>query len=757
MRLTRIHLENYRVYEDPVDIEIPPGLVGIYGPNGAGKSYFIESILWTLFGRSRTTKDEIRTAGAKAECLTEVEFEHEGHLYLVRRRLGGGTVTIKAEAMADGAQVADGARDVGRYVHSILGMDDVAFRASVFAEQKQLAAFSSSAPAERRRLVLGLLGITALDGAREQARKDARDAKNDLDRLNAALPDVEALEADLTQAETERSRTEQAARAREQECALAEVAYRESEQRYRHLDERGRSYDLLVSEGKAKRKELDEVVARLARLEAEHGELDTAREELDRLAPLALEVDSLQARLDLVRAANLARDALAGLGPALTPPPRPDPELVAKANQALDVTRVARAGAQARVLAARAEWTRASELAVVASTLSDEADCPMCGQALGSAFAQVQAHRQKEVAAAKLRQDEEEANLRRLEADEVELARLASSATQALAEAQNAWAEYERKATRRDEAQVLWEMACARAGGAPEAGEEAELKARLALARQAASDRANLEGRLSRLDPLKVDQGRERLAASALQSCVEELRRAVRELGYDPKERDEAQVAMTEDGRRLESSRSIWMSAQSGAAAAGAQAQVAAARLADARSHHSRVADVSERARHLGRLAELMSSFRNAVVSAIGPRLSVQAADLFAELTDREYDLLVVDPETYEIRIQDQGQFYGMDRFSGSETDLANLALRVAISEHLRFQSGGAVGLLVLDEVFGPLDDDRKDRMLAGLERLRARFQQVLVVTHDNAIKEQLPHAIEVIKKPGRRAALRLV
>jgi DNA repair exonuclease SbcCD ATPase subunit len=75
----------------------------------------------------------------------------------------------------------------------------------------------------------------------------------------------------------------------------------------------------------------------------------------------------------------------------------------------------------------------------------------------------------------------------------------------------------------------------------------------------------------------------------------------------------------------------------------------------------------------------------------------------------------------------------------------------------VRFQSGGAVGLLVLDEVFGPLDDDRKERMLLALERLRARFRQVLVVTHDTEIKHQLPNAIEVVKLPGRRATARLV
>ncbi|MEA3019036.1 MAG: repair protein SbcC/Rad50, partial [Actinomycetota bacterium] len=100
---------------------------------------------------------------------------------------------------------------------------------------------------------------------------------------------------------------------------------------------------------------------------------------------------------------------------------------------------------------------------------------------------------------------------------------------------------------------------------------------------------------------------------------------------------------------------------------------------------------------------------------------------------------------------------HGLARYSGSETDLANLALRIAISEHVRFQSGGSVGLLVLDEVFGPLDSDRKDRMLLALERLRSRFRQVLVITHDPEIKEQLPSAIEVVKLPGRRATARVL
>ncbi|MDQ3108163.1 MAG: SMC family ATPase, partial [Actinomycetota bacterium] len=200
MRITRIYLRNYRVYEQELDLALPAGLVGVFGPNGAGKSALLESILWTLWGRSRTRNEEIRTSGVNAECITEVEFEHEGHLYLVRRTISGINSTVKAEAWADHMQVANGVRDVKQYVHSVLGMDDTAFRASVFAEQKQIAAFSAQKPAERRDLVLKLLGITPLDAARDAARRDAKTARDDVDRVRALLLDVDELRPRVDQA-----------------------------------------------------------------------------------------------------------------------------------------------------------------------------------------------------------------------------------------------------------------------------------------------------------------------------------------------------------------------------------------------------------------------------------------------------------------------------------------------------------------------------------------------------------------------------
>ena len=93
----------------------------------------------------------------------------------------------------------------------------------------------------------------------------------------------------------------------------------------------------------------------------------------------------------------------------------------------------------------------------------------------------------------------------------------------------------------------------------------------------------------------------------------------------------------------------------------------------------------------------------------------MESAALFAELTDHEYQDLVVDPEDYAIRIADAGTEHELSRFSGSENDLASLSLRVAVSLVIA-ESAGELGLLVLDEVLGALDRERRERMLVALD-----------------------------------------
>lgn len=763
MQITRLYLRNYRVYEQELDLAMPAGLVGVLGANGSGKSALLESVLWSLWGRSRTAKEDIRTAGVNGDCVTEVEFEHEGHLYLVRRVITGINSTVKAEAFADNLQVANGVRDVKQYVHSVLGMDDAAFRASVFAEQKQVAAFSNLTPTARRDLVLRLLGITPLDVARDTARRDAKQARDDVERVRGLLVDLDDLRPRVEQAAAAAETAAAEADSEAKAAATALAKFEEAEKSFASIDEVRQEHDALVRDGKAVRAEVDRAKAQLEQLDKELEELQTAEARLAPLVAEAARLPDVEETFQRVQAVARAAAALerttaadqASAGSA--EPPEPDEAAVEAAQRAAEAAARELDSTAGERKAAEGELARARQQLETSAVLSADGDCPLCGQELGAAFEQVRSHREAELADAAARLDV----LTRREAALAKTAAAANAEHQtAVAALRKARAEREGWAKANEErraAERVLADAQAALGRAVEPGEVDTLTSLVARLRAAAKEADRLGGLLER-KPVAVAQ---RADAEAHLRDAEDRRVTlldkVKSLGFAPEKLDAARTGRDDAKARADAARTKADAAKAAALSAAKDAEFAARQLADAEAQHAKIAEQADEARHLGRVADLMNTFRTNVVATVGPRLSAQAADLFDELTDHEYDLLRVDPETYEIRIVDGGREFGMDRFSGSETDLANLALRVAISEHVRFQSGGAVGLLVLDEVFGPLDEDRRERMLLALERLRSRFRQILAVTHESEIKEQFPSAIEVVKLPGRRATARVV
>ncbi|HUC15026.1 MAG TPA: SMC family ATPase [Acidimicrobiales bacterium] len=771
MLIDRIYLRNYRVFEDELDLVLPPGLVGVYGPNGAGKSTLLESVLWALWGKARTAKEEVPSAGAHGECIAEVTFEHEGHIYLVRRTISGANATVRAEAHCDGLAMSEGVRDTGRYVHSVLGMDDGAFRASVFAEQKQLDAFSSQSPAERRKLVLALLGVTPLDAARDKARADARQTTEQHKRLRGMLADLEEAKVSAADAEARASAAGTAAAEEENAASVARESALAAKERFDKLDLVRQEQVKLVLEGKAARAELETAGKQAEELASELADLAANEANLSALEPLAADLPVVEQRVQLVSALLGGANELASL-PEVAPPPLPDEMALAGAEKVAMEARAELGSAGARREAAAAELKVASDALTRSALLSGEEDCPLCGQALGDAFAMVQSHREAELEAAQLRlegSDEALAAARAAaEGASAQMARLSAE----VATARQALAAWEQARARREtaglrlttslEALAEHDALLAKSLGpapGPEAVSMALEAARkeLTVCKQAAEEASRLRGRLERRPQaeLALNQARDRVAGAS--SLLEALRSKVRTLGFEPEALSEAREALSEAETAAKEADLAARSAHLSATRARAQAEAEAKRFAEAEAQHALLADLESASVHLGRTAELLNGFRNSVVASVGPRLAVQAAELFGELTDNEYDRLEVDTETYGLQICDSGVSYDLERFSGSEVDLANLALRVAISEHVRFQSGGTVGLLVLDEVFGPLDEERKSRMLLALERLKGRFRQILVVTHSMEIKEQLPNAIEVVKLAGRRATARVL
>jgi exonuclease SbcC len=769
--IQRLHLRNFRVFEDPLELDLPSGLVGIYGPNGAGKSTLLESILWALWGKSRTAKDQVRTSGTGGDCVVEVDFEHEGHEYAVRRIMSGAVFSIKMEVECDASLVASGVREAERYVESLLGMDDAAFRASVFAEQKQLSAFSDRRPEERRKIVLQLLGITPLDVARDAARRDARDKAAAYEEVRKTLPDISSL---ALLAEDAQAAADAAEVHAEEETRAADAVTRRREAAQAELlaAERVREdHEALLIEGTAARRELDSAEEALRACREELQALETAARELADLQGEAAGLEDDERQLEpLSEAASAARAFEASEREAEPEPPAPDETALEKARADEASARDLLASTKAAASAALAELARARDTLERAEGLTGEESCPLCGQELGGAFERVRAHRAAELEEAQRRVRSLDGELlaakQAAKAAGERLAQVASATDQARPARQRWEAGQRRQAEAREAFERSWralsELSPRRAEGSPPEAEAltkelAALRETVARKRAAREEARRLEGRLERREALERSLASWTAKVDAARQRVDDLREKVRALGHQPQRLESLREAVRDTIAAEEAARKAREKAVVAAASRRTEATAAQQRVDEARRQHTTVAELEADARHLERAATLLAEFRNTVVASVGPQLAADAAALFGELTDHEYEDLAVDADTYQIQIRDGGVLYDLDRFSGSESDLANLALRVAISEHVRFLSGGAVGLLVLDEVFGPLDDSRKVQMLQALERLKARFRQVLVVTHDSAIKDQLPGAIEVVKLAGRRASARLL
>src|SRR6266545_1392630 len=764
MHLRSLRLRNYRVYL-AADVEFPDGLVGIYGANGAGKSTIIEAVRYALYGDARTEKSELRSAGINEDVRVELVFEHEGNSYEVRRVLKGRNLTPSVEVYVNRQLAAQSVRDANAYLGRVLGMDQRAFLASVCAQQKELTTFATMEPAQRRRLVLDLLGVSPIERALVRVREEARDARTAAGGARAQLPDLPAAESAAAEAGRAAGVAAEAADAAAAAAdaagtALAAAASARGEAQ-RH-ERRALEADALVPELKAASSRHAELAEAAAPLPALARALEAHLERQGLLRALQDAAGREQVARRAMAEAERESAAAAGLM-----------EAMAQAEAALEeiegelaAMRERHATASELLGAAAARLEAATAAAERCASLDPQAPCPTCGQALGEALAEVTARHDRELAAA-------------------------AQAHELAAAARGAAVEAGRKlAARRDERAAELERArtaeqrAARAAARVESAEQAiKVAGDEVVARQA---------ELERLGDPGFDAGahqRAKRAAEALQPAalaLSELRGRVergeveRKLAKEALDRAvqadaRAAIVEAEAGGLGEADQALAAARervrQAGEAARrthgehqrAAEALSAARRrhddldqaLAAARARHEEVAELEERAAYLARLVDLMAAFRLHLVARLGRRLSVEAAELFAELTDHEYQDLVVDPEDYSIRIADQGTEYELARYSGSENDLASLSLRVAVSLVIA-EGAGELGLLVLDEVLGSLDRERRERMLAALTTLQGRFRQVLLVTHNDEVKDLLPAAIEVHKGPHRTSTVGL-
>ena len=784
MKLLSLRMRNFRQHADTA-VTFRDGLTGIIGPNGAGKSTILEGIAWAVYGAAaaRGTNDTIRfsRAGARSRVEVELSFALGGHEYRVVRTLNN------SEVFLDGglAPVASGLGGASGYLQSRIGMSREEFFNTYFTGQKELQFLATMGAADRGRFLSQVLGYERLRRAQEMVRATRNELRSEIKGLRASLGDRDEIVAARVAASqavgAAADAFKQAQRAVEDAASELKAmaprweAAQGARERYRELTH---AIESAERDRDAARRDLQRAAAELEAVAAAEAELAPLRERLAELPSVSDQCSQLSelAKQDERRKAltrQLAElDAELARGGERLEKLESAPELEKKYAAELEALRTERAAVEKSLDEKKSAWLadrqdahtklqhyreRAAELKpqiAQIEKLGPEGICPTCGRPLGKDYGRMLDDLREQYAS--LVQDgkwwakrhdqlqekpEELGELELLHRQLVEAvddrSRKHTRCQGAVQELEALQAELAARAARGEE---LREELQALPSGY-DAKEHRRMDERLRELREMEKRAARLEETAGRGADWELEQAqaREREAAA-----LERAAAATAERGALDFSEDAFAAVRTEHERLVGAHRAAELHA---AAAKGevrtAEQAFQAAKAAEAQyEERAKAVEAQEsELRYHEELDAAYSELRQELNDQVRPELSEIASAFLAQLTDGRYTAMEID-EAYNIMVLDEGEEKPV--ISGGEEDIANLVLRLSLSQMIAERAGHPLSLLILDEVFGSLDVARRDNVVQLLHHLEDRFEQVILITHVEGIRENLDQVLRV-------------
>ncbi|MGQ0813183.1 MAG: AAA family ATPase [Gemmatimonadota bacterium] len=784
MRLQRLRLQNFRQHVDTI-IDFRPGLTGIIGPNGAGKTTILEGIAWAVYGASaaRGTNDTIRFARAapRAKVIVDLSFELESHEYRVTRTLNS------AEVYLDNGlnPVATGVSGATAYLQSKLGMTLDEFFNTYFTGQKELQFLAQLGPADRARFFAQVLGYERLRRAQDIAKNRRRELGAEIDGLKAGLTDPavlkverEAVERQLGEARKNAARILKTLAKLEQDKAAATPVWKSAQDARAQAQRLTFEIDAVTRELNSAQREVERAAGELQKVSAAQANLAAIMPQLGELVVVTAateqqeELSRAHERMSVLQQsgkrllADSARldTALEGLKQA--------PALLAKAQAELAELKSTLPGAvqlretllaqyqkdvqdnrtELRILEAQQQ-----ELETQIRKLNDageSGDCPICTKPLGHEYGTVLEHLQLELEdrrnIIKWRTSREK-QLAKRPAELVEAERTLAQLQTAIEKktereakcqkgAEELWRATEEKQLRDKQlAELRAEWSAVPAGYDREA--HTQLRNRLAELQQFARQASVYEHEIATQGVREAELAAAQERRRTLGEKQTQLHAELKHLGFAEQTYEKLKAAY--EKLTAEAHAAQIAGAQANQALAGAEAALRGVERAEAAYQEKRekLGTLESELRHHSEMDVALTRLRTELNARVRPELAELASSFLSEITDGRYSGLEID-EGYNVLVLEDGEEKPV--ISGGEEDVANLVLRIAISQMIAERAGQQLSTLFLDEVFGSLDLERRDNVIQLLQRLHERFEQVILITHVETVREGLHHVIRL-------------
>ena len=688
MILKSIRLRNFRKFKESY-IEFPDGVTGVVGLNGVGKSTVFEAVAWTLYGpvAARTSTDQIKREGAAPSdpCRVELEFMFDDDTYHVMREMSGKNLSASGSATVNGKLAANGAEVLSKYIQKKLGMDWKSFYTSIFAKQKELNTLSSMNPSERRQLILRMLGINAVDDIISDIRSDTKEKKNLVEKLGNELVD-EHDQDKITVYKQE---------IKNQQKKQKELAQRIEEQKKQHqkieeeLTKTKKDCEiqkLLYEKLCMIKEQLEEKKGRFEkkqRLETDIKTLEKTTNERQEI--LEKQKEKLMVFLDLEKNIQTFEQQQEKNNHVIQ-------NVVKKQEQ--NTTLLHRLRDDIKELTTKKQHIE---------KMGPQAKCPTCERILGEQQKKLLTVYTEELT--KKNHDEQKLTEDGKKLD-TEYDRL-SREKQAL---QKKSMYLRSQVVEREKLQITLRHAT-----------EEILREKRELENKKKEHKA--------IGAVEFDEKQYRLIRIRVSETYRVYQEALSKLD-DIKEKHQE---ITVEQKEQEGKKNL----------IGQQIKTFEKNIEEQQRLVKKLESERNDAQRLSMLSEVMDSYRTYLISQIRPNLSSHASELFNELTDGKYSQIELD-EDYNLLVYDRGVPYTIERFSGGEEDLANLCIRLAISEIITERAGSIFQFIILDEIFGSQDQVRKQNIIKALNSFSSKFRQIFLITHVEDIQHFTEHTITV-------------
>ncbi len=688
MILKTLVLRNYRKFKQIV-VEFPDGVIGVIGLNGAGKSTIFEAISWVLYGpvAARTSADQIKREGAETSepCRVELEFVFEDDQYRIVREMTGKNLAASATATINGNIAASGAETVSKFVQKKLGMDFKSFFTSIFAKQKELNALSTMNASERRPLILKMLGIDALDEVTKEIRYDKRHKSSLIEKLNLNLVDKTGKDKiEKYNAETGELNEKQKV------MVLSIKQVKEKIQTFK------KELGTLEKKYKNSKNEYEKINLRKEQLGEQKTLFENKGELQEQIKELQSKIERRQASLvdqqkELKDFGDIAKEI------------KNVEERMDKTDKEIEEIIKIKEQKKTLITSLNKSIREIDSKRKNIEKMGPDASCPTCDRVLGDQHDRL------------LKKFDEEKNDKNKEIEifskdiliEQEKYEKTFREKQALEKKRDYLQKQQRKKERIDTTIRNASIELER--------EKKEIE-----------DKEKQKTKIGKVEFDLREYGAVKNQVKGLYSKYQSM------LDLLGEKKDQLGSVKLELEKKEGEKKLI-----------ASKIKTLHEKMDELKEFKNRITDEKRKVQNLKMLSDVMSSFRSHLISRIRPALSLYASDFFSRLTDGKYQEIELD-ENYNLMVYDGGKPYEIERFSGGEEDLANLCLRLAISEVITERAGGLFNFIILDEIFGSQDMIRRQNIMKALNSLSSKFKQIFLITHIEDIKNYMENIIRV-------------